>query len=47
MNCFQVNRFMNCINVNWTVLMQISSEPNVNFFDISSELFYELFLSDI
>jgi hypothetical protein len=42
-----VNHFMNCINASWTILMQISSEPNVNFFDISSELFYELFSSDI
>jgi hypothetical protein len=39
MNYFQVNHFMNGINASWIVLMQISSEPIANFFDISSELF--------
>jgi hypothetical protein len=47
MKCFQLNRFMNCINASWTVLMQNSSKPNVNFFDISSEPnMYELFSSE-
>jgi hypothetical protein len=39
MNCFQVNHFMNCINASCIVLMQISGETNLNFFNISSELF--------
>jgi hypothetical protein len=47
MNWFQVNHFMNYINASWIVLMQISSEPNANFFDISNEPnIYELFSSE-